>query len=135
MATTSRSWFYTTPDARPYMIEERVNHSLWKNRLQGLYMSCVHPFSPIRMEGDWNGMPVQFEFQPGQYFILRSGREVRELIGVLRQVLLMRPTVSYVDATGFHVVEWHTDSGAERLHQIQSNNANQSVRLLKKPSA
>ena len=38
MATTSRSWFYTTPDARPYMIEERVNHSLWKNLLQGLYM-------------------------------------------------------------------------------------------------
>jgi hypothetical protein len=135
MATTSRSWFYTTPEARPYMIEERVNHTLWKNRLQGLYMSCVHPFSPIRLEGDWNGMPVQFEFQPGTYFILRSGREVRELIGVLRQVLLMRPTVSYVDAAGFHVVEWHTQAAAERLHQIQGNNENQSVRLLKKPSA
>jgi hypothetical protein len=117
------------------MIEERVNHTLWKNRLQGLYMSCVHPFAPIRLEGDWNGMPVQFEFQPGQYFILRTGREVRELIGVLRQVLLMRPVVSYVDAAGFHVVEWHTAASADRLHQIQSDNANQSVRLLKKPGA
>src|SRR5687767_15717718 len=41
MTTDSRTWFYTTPEPRPYYIEERVNQTLWKNRLQNIFMSCT----------------------------------------------------------------------------------------------
>ncbi len=132
MATDSRTWFYTTPEPRPYFIEERVNHTLWKNRLQGLSMSCTRATPPIQMEGVWNGMPVQFEWQPGQYFILRSGREVKELIGVLRQVLMMRPALAYMDTNGMFCVEWHTDGGLERYKKLQGDPAYQGLRRLRK---
>ena len=36
MSTSSRTWFYSKPEPRPYYIEERVNHTLWKNRGAGL---------------------------------------------------------------------------------------------------
>lgn len=132
MATDSRTWFYSTPEPRPYFIEERVNHTLWKNRLQGLAMTCTQYTVPIRMEGVWNDMPVQFEWEPGKYFILRSGREVKELIGVLRQILMMRPAVAYTDPNGMFCVEWHTDGGAQRWQDIQGNPAFQGVRRLRR---
>ena len=132
MATDSRTWFYTTPEPRPYLIEERVNHTLWKNRLQGLSMTCTQYTVPIKMEGTWNGMPVRFEWQPGKYFTLRSGREVKELIGVMRQVLMMRPALLYIDPDGMFCVEWHTDGGAARFKEAQSNPNFQGLRRLRK---
>jgi hypothetical protein len=132
MATDSRTWFYTTPEPRPYFIEERVNHTLWKNRLQGLSMTCTQYTAPIKMIGTWNGMPVSFEWQPGKYFILRSGHEVKELIGVMRQVLMMRPIFIYTDQDGMFCTEWHTDGGNKRFEEIQSNPAFQGLRRLRK---
>lgn len=132
MATSSRTWFYSTPEERPFYIEERVNHTLWKNRLQGVYMSCIQHTAPYRMEGSWNDMPIQFEWQPGDYFILRTGREVKELVGVMRQILMIRPALMYQDQDGLYCVEWHTDGGEKRWKQIQGQPGYQGLRRLKK---
>ncbi len=132
MATDARTWFYTTPEPRPYFIEERVNHTLWKNRLQGLSMICTRYTTPIQMEGSWNGMPVQFEFQPGKWFVLRAGREVKELIGVMRQILMMKPAFCYIDPNGLFCTEYHTDNWVERFKEIQGDPAYQSLRRLRK---
>lgn len=131
MATDSRTWFYTTPEARPYFIEERVNHTLWKNRLANIHMTCTQAEAPIRMEGRWQGeMPVTFEWQPGKYFILRTGQESKEFIGVMRQILMMRPALAYQDTSGMFCVEWHTDGGEARWREIQGKPQYQSVRRL-----
>lgn len=131
MATDARRWFYSTPEPRPYFIEERVNHTLWKNRLQGLYMNCTQATAPYQMEGNWNGMPVEFEWEPGKYFVLRAGEKRRELIGVMRQILFnLKPTLEYEDSNGMHVVEWHVDGGKERWEQIQGNPQYQGLRRI-----
>jgi hypothetical protein len=133
MATDSRTWFYSTPDARPYFIEERVNHTLWKNRLANLYMVCTQATAPIKMEGRWqNEMPVTFEWVPGQYFILRTGEESKEIIGVMRQVLMMRPSFTYQDGDGMHVVEWHRDDAETRWKEIQGKPQYQALRRLQR---
>jgi hypothetical protein len=132
MATDSRTWFYTTPEPRPYYIEERVNHTLWKNRLQTLHMSCTQATSPIKMEGNWQGNLVTFEWQPGKYFTLRMSQENRELIGVIRQMLMLRPAFLYEDPDGMHVVEWHTDGGEARWREVQGKPQFQGVRRLRK---
>jgi hypothetical protein len=119
MATSSRTWFYTTPEPRPYFIEERINHTLWKNRLQGMYMVCTQPTVPIQMEGNWYGIIVQFEWTPGQYFTLRTTEERKDLIGVLRQMLMLRPALAYVSEEGMYVVEWHMDGGEARWKELQ----------------
>ena len=134
MATDSRRWFYSTPEPRPYYIEERVNNTLWKNRLQGLFMNCLQATPPIKMEGNWNGMPVIFEWVPGDYFILKSGEKRRELIGVIRQMLFnLKPVLEYEGADGLYVVEWHTDGGDERWKQIQGNPQYQGLRRIGTP--
>ncbi len=136
MATSSRTWFYSTPEPRPYYIEERVNHTLWQNRVQGISMSCVQAANPIRMEGSWNGMPVYFEWEPGRYFVLRMAEERKELIGVMRQILLnLRPSFMYQDGEGLYVVEWHTDADEARWRDIQGNPLYQGLRRLSKPQA
>ncbi len=132
MATDSRSWFYTTPEPRPYYIEERVNHTLWKNRLQTLFMTCTQATTPIRMEGIWQGSPISFEWQPGKYFILTTAQESKELIGVLRQILMMRPALSYDSPEGGHVVEWHTENREERWRELQGQPHYQGLRRLRK---
>lgn len=133
MATTSRTWFYSTPEPRPYYIEERVNHTLWKNRLQGLYMTCTQATPPVKMEGDWDGIRVTFEWQPGKYFILQMAENRKELIGVIRQMLLgLRPVLAYEDPENMYVVEWHTDGGEERWKNLQGDPRYQGLRRLHK---
>ncbi len=134
MATDARSWFYSTPTARPFFIEERVNHTLWNNRLANIYMSCTQAETPIRMVGAWaNEMPVEFEWQPGQWFILRMGEENKEIIGVMRQILMFRPAFAYRDPDNRFVVEWHTDGGEERWRELQGIPKFQGLRRLRKP--
>ncbi len=134
MSTSSRTWFYSKPEPRPYYIEERVNHTLWRNRVQGLYMSCTQAEDPIRMEGTWNGMPVIFEWEPGKYFIMRMGEERKELVAVMRQILLdLKPSFAYQDLDGLYTVEWHTDESEERWKQIQGDPRYQGLRRLQKP--
>ncbi len=131
MATDARTWFYSTPEPRPYYIEERINHTLWKNRLQGVYMNCTQATVPIQMEGIWNGMPVKFEWEPGNYFILRSGEKRKELIGVIRQMLFnLKPVLEYENPDGLHVVEWHTDGGDARWAEVQGNPQFQGLRRI-----
>ncbi len=132
MATSSRTWFYSTPEPRPYYIEERINTNLWKNRLQGLYMSCTQAISPIQMEGNWHGILVQFEWVPGDYFVLRTSEERRDLMGVIRQMLMLRPALAYMDELGNHVVEWHMDGGESRWKEIQGSPAFQGLERLRK---
>lgn len=133
MATDSRTWFYTTPQARPYFIEERVNHTLWKNRLTNIHMVCTKADVPIRMEGRWhNEMPVTFEWEPGKYFILRMGEESKEIIGVMRQILMFRPAFMYQDTDGMYVVEWHIDGGEVRWKEIQGKPQYQGARRLRR---
>ncbi len=134
MATDSRTWFYTTPTARPYFIEERVNHTLWKHRLADIHMVCTDPNVPIKMEGRWrNEIPIQFEFKPGSYFILRAGEESKELIGVMRQILMIRPSVIYTTEDGMVVVEYHVDGGEERWREVQGKPQYQNARRLSAP--
>ncbi len=133
MATDARKWFYSTPEPRPYYIEERINHTLWKNRLQGLFMSCVQATAPIQMVGNWNGMPVTFEWVPGKYFVLRMGEKRKDMIGVVRQMLFnLTPALEYEDPEGMYVVEWHTDGGEARWTQIQGNPQYQGLRRIAK---
>lgn len=130
MATDARTWFYSTPEPRPYFIEERVNGTLWKNRLQNIYMSCTSVTAPYQMQGRWYDMPVYFEWQPGQYFILRTTKESKELIGTLRQILMIPPVFSYMDSEGMYAVEWHTDGGEKRWSDLQGNPKYQGLRRL-----
>lgn len=131
MATDSRTWFYSTPEPRPYYIEERVNGTLWKNRLQNIYMTCTNPTAPVQMEGRWYDMPIFFEWQPGKWFKLRMARENKEIIGVLRQILMFRPALTYQDTEGMYVVEWHTDGGETRWREVQGNPKYQGVQRLR----
>ena len=133
MATDARKWFYSTPEPRPYYIEERINHTLWKNRLQSLYMNCIQAEAPIQMEGNLHGMPVEFEWVPGQYFILRAGERRKELIGVVRQMLFnLPPNFEYQTSTNLHVVEWHTNDGEARWKELQGNPSYQGLRRIGK---
>lgn len=134
MSTSSRTWFYSKPEPRPYYIEERINHTLWRNRVQGISMSCNQAENPIKMEGSWNGMPVLFEWEPGDYFTLRMGEERKELVVVMRQILLgLKPSFAYQDIDGLYVVEWHIDEGVNRWKEIQGNPQYQGLRRLQAP--
>ena len=132
MTTDSRTWFYTTPEPRPYYIEERVNQTLWKNRLINISLSCTQATPPIKMEGMWGDAPIALEWQPGKYFTLRCGVESKELIGTFRQVLMLRPALTYQDPSGMFVTEWHTDGGGERWKQTQGKPEFQGLKRLRK---
>ena len=99
-------------------------------------MVCTQPEVPIKMEGYWqNELPVQFEWKPGSYFILRMGEESKEIIGVMRQILMMPPVLAYQDNHGLSVVEWHTDGGDARWREVQGQPMYQGLKRLRRAKA
>ncbi len=123
MTTSSRTWFYSEPEHRPYYIEERVNQNLWATRFGSIYLDCVHAEPPFRMEGVWNGINVSIEWKPNSWFTLRSSKEDRTLISGFAQVLGFSPALSYTDENGVYVVEWWRNEAdkSKRLQEIMGH--------------
>jgi hypothetical protein len=134
MSTNSRTWFYTEPEHRPYYIEERVNQNLWANRFGSIYLDCVRAEPPFKMEGKWNGINLNIEWQPNNWFVLRASREDRTLISGFSQVLQMLPVVTYTSEDGLVATEWRRDpaEGVRRLQEVKSHATAYNVKTYKR---
>ena len=123
MATNARTWFYSEPEHQAYLIEERVNHTFWSNRITSLYLDCTQAEPPFRMEGEWQGLALALEWVPNDYLTLvTQPKETANLLLVgLKEILGFAPTVSFVDSTGQMIVEWHVQPADTRIREIQSN--------------
>ncbi|GAB4450823.1 MAG: hypothetical protein Kow00120_21160 [Anaerolineae bacterium] len=125
MSTNATTWFYTEPERDPYLIEERVNHTLWDARMPFLYFDCVRAEPPFRMVGAWQGAEMEIEWEVGKVFTLRvsNGLSEKDLSNLRRGFSLVLgihpPSLAYQDADGVQVTEWHTDGGERRWQQIQ----------------
>lgn len=129
MATNATTWFYTEPETgRPYFITERLTHTFWANRLQGVYLDCVSAEPPYRVEGTYNSAEITMTWVPNDYFVLETDKEDKGLVTVCTEVLGFRPAVSYTDADGVHYTEWYVKGGSERLREVQGNPAFKNVK-------
>lgn len=135
MATNSSTWFYNEPERDRYLIEERVNHTFWNNRITALTLYCTSTEPPFRMEGNWYQFPVTIEWIPKKSFtlIIQNGNDESEvLIRGIKEVLGFLPTVSYVDSAGIVTTEWHVTGGEDRARQIEGNSSYKQIKRYKK---
>ena len=130
MATNARTWFYNMPEQKPYLLEERVNGTLWMARLSDVYFHAEKVEPPFRMSAEWRGLPLVIEWEPGKWFRLYAPQEVPEVVSAFSNVLQLPAALMYVDVDGQVVTEWHRDGGEARWREIQGNPSYQSpVRL------
>jgi len=134
MTTSSRTWFYSEPEHRPYYIEERVNGNLWATRFGSIYLDCVRAEPPFRMEGNWNGIEVTIEWLPNKWFVLRASSADKTLVSGFAQVLQFLPTMSFTENDGTVVTEWHRDvsEAQHRLQTVTSSAQYSNVKTYKK---
>jgi hypothetical protein len=134
MATNASTWFYTEPEHNAFLIEERVNHTFWSNRISALYLDCASIEPPFRMTGDWRGLPVTIEWEPNNYLVLctRPGDDADSLIVGIKEILGFTPTISYVDPDGYLVAEWYVHQADQRIHEIQGNPNYRNIKRYKK---
>lgn len=123
MATNASTWFYSEPEHKPYLIEERVNHTFWSNRITSLHLACTHSEPPFQMEGEWRSVPLAIEWVPGDYLALttRSAEDVTPLLLGIKEILGFAPTISYVDPEGAMVTQWYATDIEGRIQSIQGN--------------
>lgn len=120
MTTNANTWFYNEPEHDAYLIEERVNHSLWNARLSFLYFDCINAEPPFRMVSEWKGQPVEIEWEVGKLFTLRTQEEMPALRRGFSLALGLQPaSLAYQDVDDMYVTEWHVDGGEERWREIQ----------------
>jgi hypothetical protein len=135
MATNASTWFYNEPEHERYLIEERVNHTFWNNRVTALTLHCTSTEPPFRLEGEWRGLPVAIEWVPKESFTLiieGSGDETEELIRGVKEILGFIPAISYVNSAGTITAEWHVTGGEDRARQIESNSSYKKIKRYKK---
>jgi hypothetical protein len=123
MATNASTWFYHEPEHRAYMIEERVNHTFWGNRIAAIHLDCTSEEPPFRMVGEWHGLPVQIEWIPNDYFKLttRLSDEADSLLIGIKEILGFPPVMSFVEPGGDFVAEWYVKDATQRIQEIQGN--------------
>ncbi|MBN1678684.1 MAG: hypothetical protein JW966_00235 [Anaerolineae bacterium] len=123
MATNASTWFYSEPEHRAFLLEERVNHTFWSNRIGGLYLDCTSETPPFKMTGEWHGEPVGIDWIPNNYFRLTTtpGKNADLLIVGIKEILGFVPTISYVDRDGQISAEWYVKQAEQRIQDIQGN--------------
>jgi hypothetical protein len=134
MSTNASTWFYHEPEHRPYLIEERVNHTFWANRIAAIHLDCKSAEPPFRMEGVWHDQPVAIEWVPNQYFILttRATSDTETLLIGIKEILGFLPAISYSDPDNNFITEWHVKEVGQRVHEIQGNPNYHQIKKYKK---
>lgn len=125
MTTTAATWFYRDPERIPYYIEERVNQTLWQARVGDILLDATSAEPPYRMTGRWRDQPVEIEWQPNDYFVLRVPVEAdpTDLVNGISHVLALKPALRFTDTEDRLVTEWYVDGGASRWDDIQGKAA------------
>lgn len=124
MTTNASTWFFNEPEHRAYLIEERVNQSLWANRINGAQLKCIHAEPPFRMTGVWNNLPITLEWIPNDYVMLSVGGDhanVESLLIGFKEVLGFVPTISYLTPEQTFVAEWRRASASQQVEAIERN--------------
>ncbi len=120
MSTNASTWFYSEPEHDPYLIEERVNQTLWNARQVYLYLDCVQAAPPYKMVGEWKDIHIEVEWEVGKHFTLRTDHEAPGLRRGISQALgISPPSLAYQAVDGTYVTEWHVDGGGERWREVQ----------------
>ncbi|HKZ68751.1 MAG TPA: hypothetical protein VI547_07005 [Anaerolineales bacterium] len=119
MTTTAKTWFYTTPESNPYLINERVRTNFWDARFGGLWLDTVKADAPILMKGSYQEAAVELEWQPGQWCALRTNPASEALSLGVTNILGVRPAFKYEDPRGNTVWEWHIGDMHARWQSIQ----------------
>lgn len=134
MATNASTWFYREPEHQAYLIEERVNHTFWNNRMTAVYLDCTRAEPPFRMEGEWRGHRVALEWMPNDYLTLTAnpGEDTTLLLVGIKEILGFPPTVSYLDAGGHFVAQWYVKDVEQRISDIQGNPNYRQIKRYKK---
>ncbi len=122
MSANARSWFYSEPESDPYLISERLNGTFWQARIVSIYWRCLRAEPPLRAVGYSGQHQLELEWVPGQWASLKAPADF-DLMGLAEQitrgVLAMPAALTYRDAEGRQVVEWHADGGRRRWSEIQ----------------
>lgn len=133
MASSSRTWFYDTPENNAYLLQERVNSNLWMARVSGVFFVAETTEPPFRMTTTWQGQQLTLEWEPGAWLRLTSEAEASGIASAFSNILQLPAAFTYTDNTGQVITEWHTDGGDARWREIQGNPSFQSpVRLGRK---
>ena len=133
MATNASTWFYSEPEHNTYLIEERVNHTFWSNRIAAVYLDCTRAEPPFRVDGEWRGISIELEWVPNALLTLSSKTrdDLSLLIVGVKEILGFNPTISYIDPEGYQRVEWYVKDAESHIREIQGNPNYQNIKRYK----
>lgn len=130
MASHAGTWFYSTPDNKPFVLQERVNSNLWMARLFEIFFTAESTEPPYRMSSPYQDQKLVIEWEPSKWLALTTAQEVPLVAGAFSNILQIPAALTYTNIDGQIVTEWHADGGDARWRQIQGNPTFQSpVRL------
>ena len=123
MTTNAMTWFYRAPEKIPYYISERVNGTFWEARLPGVYLDVVRAEPPFKMQGTYNGTPIEMEWEPAKWLRLTTTPASPGLVKGLANILRRQPSLSFETADGETIWEWRLDDMDKRWLELQGKPA------------
>ena len=134
MSTNATTWFYAEPEHNAYLLEERVNHTFWANRIAGIYFDTLSAEPPFKMTALWRDRPLTIEWIPQDYFTLTAppGPDTDLLIVGVKEILGFLPAVSYIGPDGQMAVQWYFSDVEARVQQISGDPNYSNIRRYKK---
>lgn len=134
MSTNATTWFYAEPEHNAYLLEERVNHTFWANRIAGIYFDTLSAEPPFKMTALWRDRPITIEWVPKDYFTLTapSGADTDLLIVGVKEILGFLPAVSYIGPDGQMAVQWYFSDVEARVQKISGDPNYSNIKRYKK---
>ncbi len=112
-------WFAKQLPPSRHAIENAVRLAFWGLGFGDTYFTCVQPEPPIRCIGTWRSThPLEIEWVPLDYFILRMNEADNDAFDAFEQVLGHHATVAFRDGDKV-IVEWRVKDGQARYAELE----------------
>jgi hypothetical protein len=99
-----------------------VNGNFWQERIVEVYWRCTQAEPPFQAQGLWGEQILEMEWVPGEWLALKAPADINiaSLVTSMSKRILARPaSLTFLDAQGRQVFEWHMDGGGKRWQEIQ----------------
>ena len=121
MNTFAKKWFYQHPGKITHEISETVRQSLWSSGLYNIWIDAIDTTPPYKVQGYHGKIPLEIEWQPAKWLILRSAKDNPKIQHHMTWLLDQQCNITFIDQDNRKIYEWYLEDFDKRWREISGN--------------
>ncbi len=130
MLDRATHWFYAERQVSIGAAVEKLRQDFWAQGFNNVYFTLTKKEPPYILRGAYAGQPIEVEFEPQKYVVVKSSKDIDWLRIAFTRSLAMPPHFQYNDTKGNTIWEWRMADRDTRWQAMQGVPAYKNLKRL-----